>query len=284
MSAQNEIRRATPVSIRQQKGREKIVVLTAYTAPQAKLLDEHVDVLMVGDSLGMVIYGMETTLPVTLEMMIAHGRAVVDASKRALVVVDMPFASYQASLEQAFTNCARVLRETHCGAVKMEGGMEMAETIAFLSERGVPVMAHVGLQPQHVRTLGSYKAQGRLAAERERIIEDALAVEAAGAFAVVLEGIEESLGNDITGRLSIPTIGIGASPTCDGQVLVVDDMLGLTEKPPRFVKKYTDLAKKISDAAAAYAKDVRAGAFPAPEHCVTMPPKPQVVKPRQKKD
>ncbi len=283
MSVHNDsAKRATPVTIRAMKGAEKIVVLTAYTAPQARLLDPYVDILLVGDSLGMVVYGMETTLPVTLEMMIAHGRAVVNASRQAMVVVDMPFASYQASTEQAFLNCARVLTETGCGAVKVEGGAEMAPIIRFLTERGVPVMGHVGLKPQHVRALGGYRTQGKTASEREQIMQDALAVEKAGAFAVVVEATEETLAAEISARLDIPTIGIGASPACDGQVLVIDDMLGLTERAPRFVKKYADLAKKISAAAAAYAEDVRSGAFPAPEHCVTSP-QPQMVKPTPRK-
>jgi 3-methyl-2-oxobutanoate hydroxymethyltransferase len=223
--------------------------------------------LMVGDSLGMVVYGMDSTLPVTLEMMIAHGAAVVRASSRACVVVDMPFGSYQASPEQAFTNAARVLKETGAACVKMEGGAELAETIRFVSQRGIPVMAHIGLMPQHMNQIGGFKTQGKELATRRAILEDARAISDAGAFAVVLEGIVESLAEEITRAIAIPTIGIGASASCDGQVLVVDDMLGLFERSPRFVKKYADMRSVISTAAASYAREVRSGAFPSEAHC-----------------
>lgn len=272
-SQTSDRRRQTSVSLKARKGAEKIVVLTAYTAPVARILDPLVDILLVGDSVGMVLYGMETTLPVSLDMMIAHGRAVVNASKLALVVVDMPFASYQASEAQALLSCARVFSETGCGAVKLEGAAEMAPTIRFLVERGIPVMGHVGLKPQHVHATGGYRAQGRTVEERERVISDALAVQEAGAFSIVLESIPESLGREITRRLSIPTIGIGASPACDGQVLVIDDMLGMNERVPRFVKVYASLGKAIGEAAERYAREVRDGIFPAKEHCLSEPPK-----------
>ena len=273
--------RITVPEIREAKGRKKLVLLTAYTAPVAKLLDEHCDMLMIGDSLGMVVYGMDSTLPVTLDMMIAHGAAVVRASSRAAIVVDMPFGSYQASPEQAFLNAARVLKETGASSVKMEGGAELAPTIKFLTERAIPVMAHVGLMPQHSNAIGGFKTQGKEAASRRAILNDAKAVAAAGAYAVVLEGIVESLAEEITNAIPIPTIGIGASPACDGQVLVVDDMLGMFERTPRFVKKYADLRSTISTAAAAYAKEVRSGAFPTEAHCYGVV-KPEVNKSKRK--
>ncbi|CAH2605597.1 3-methyl-2-oxobutanoate hydroxymethyltransferase (plasmid) [Rhodovastum atsumiense] len=219
------------------KGRGPFVCLTAYTTPMARLLDPHVDLLLVGDSLGMVLYGLESTLPVTLEMMIAHGAAVMRGTQRACVVVDMPFGSYQESPQQAFRNAARLLAETGCAAVKLEGGVEMAETIRFLTARGVPVCGHVGLMPQSVNATG-YRVQGRDAAEAGRVTEDARAVAAAGAFAVVIEGTTRPLAAAITRDLPVPTIGIGAAPECDGQILVSDDMLGLfTAFTPRFVKR-----------------------------------------------
>ncbi len=260
-------RRNTILTIRRHKGQTPIVALTAYTAPMARLLDPHCDMLLVGDSLGMVLYGMESTLPVTLGMMAAHGRAVVGASARACVVVDMPFGSYQASPKDAFAAAAHLLKETACQAVKLEGGAVMAETIAFLAARGIPVMAHIALMPQHVNALGGYRFQGRTQSERDALMRDALAVEQAGAFAVVLEGTEESLAHEITRALGIPTIGIGASAHCDGQVLVSEDMLALTPVQPRFAKRYGDAAALIGEAAAAYAADVRARVFPAREHC-----------------
>ncbi len=259
--------RITVPEIRAAKSAQKIVVLTAYTAPMAALLDAHCDMLMVGDSLGMVVYGMDSTLPVTLEMMIAHGAAVVRASKRASVVVDMPFGSYQASPEQAFTNAARILKETGAASIKMEGGAQLAPTIRFLSERGIPVMAHIGLMPQHSNRLGGFKTQGKDDAARAAILADAHAVADAGAFAVVIEGVVESLARDITRAIAIPTIGIGASAACDGQVLVVDDMLGMFERSARFVKKYADMRNIISDAAKTYAAQVRDGTFPSDAEC-----------------
>ena len=253
--------------IRAMKSAQKIVVLTAYTAPMAALLDDHCDMLMVGDSLGMVIYGFDSTLPVTLEMMIAHGAAVVRASHHACVVVDMPFGSYQASPELAFTNAARVLKETGAASIKMEGGAELADTIRFLTQRGIPVMAHIGLMPQHSNTLGGFKTQGRDDAARAAILADAKTVADAGAFTVVIEGVIESLAAEITRAIAIPTIGIGASAACDGQVLVVDDMLGMFERSPKFVKKYADLRGLITTAATAYAAEVRSGQFPSDVQC-----------------
>ena len=251
------------------KGRKKdgtteqpIVMLTAYTMRTAQLLDPHCDLLLVGDSLGQVIYGLPSTVPVTLEMMCAHGAAVVRGSWHALVAVDMPFGSYEASAEQAFASAARVMKETGCAAVKLEGGEAMAPTIRFLTERGIPLIAHVGLTPQAVNALGGYGARGRSEAEAAKILRDAEAVAEAGAFAVVLEGVMEDLATEITRKVAIPTIGIGASAHCDGQVLVTEDMLGLFERTPRFVKRYDDLATRIGDAVAAYAGEVRARSFP----------------------
>lgn len=261
------LRRKTIRDIQNHKNKTPIVSLTAYDAVFARLLDPHCDLFIVGDSLGMVLYGMNSTLPVTLEQMIAHGAAVVKASMQALVVVDMPFGSYQGSKEAAFNACARVLKETGAQAVKIEGGEEMADTINFLTERGIAVMGHVALMPQHVHTLGGYRYQGRTPIERKKIMQDAVSIEKAGAFAVVLEGVEEKLAATITAKLAIPTIGIGASPDCDGQVLVTYDLLGLTATAPSFVKQYADAAQLISDAAARYASDVRTRSFPTLKHC-----------------
>jgi 3-methyl-2-oxobutanoate hydroxymethyltransferase len=270
MSVQSEIRRLTAPDVRARKGGEPIVMLTSYHAHTAALADKHCDVILVGDSLGMVMHGMESTLPVTLEMMILQGHAVMRGSKRALVVIDMPFGSYEASREQAFMSAARILKETGCGAVKLEGGRRMAETIAFLTERGVPVMAHVGLTPQSINALGSFRAQGRDEAEWASFEDDALAVAQAGAFSVVLEAVAEPLARKLTQSVEIPTIGIGASPACDGQVLVMEDMLGLSPRVPKFVKRYGDLAPGIDKAIADYAAEVRSRAFPGPEHTYAM--------------
>jgi 3-methyl-2-oxobutanoate hydroxymethyltransferase len=260
-------RRITPADIRARKGQTPIVSLTAYTAPIARLLDPLVDFLLVGDSLGMVVYGFDSTVPVTLEMMIAHGAAVVRSTHKACIIVDLPFGSYQASPSDAFRAAARVMAETGCAAVKLEGGAEMAETIRFLTERGVPVMAHVGLQPQSVHALGGFKVQGRSEASQQKVMNDARAIAEAGAFAVVVEGTAEPVARAITGAIPIPTIGIGASAACDGQVLVTDDLLGLiTDMKPRFVKRYAELAPVITAAATAYADEVRARSFPGPEH------------------
>ena len=268
MSAEGLQRRQTATAIRARKGGEPIVCLTAYTAPMAHWLDPHVDLLMVGDSLGMVLYGFDSTLPVTLDMMIAHGGAVVRGSERAFVVVDMPFGSYQESPSQAFRSAARVMAESGCGGIKLEGGVEMAETVAFLTSRGIPVMGHVGLTPQSVNSLGGYRSRGHDEAEAARILADAKAVAEAGAFALVVEGTVEPLARRVSEAVAIPTIGIGASPACDGQVLVTDDLLGLfAEFTPKFVKRYAALGEAVSSAAASYAADVRARRFPGPEHC-----------------
>ena len=265
-TAQGARRPVLPPDIRARKGQAPLVVLTAYTTPMARLVDAHCDIALVGDSVGMVLHGLPSTLGVTMEMMILHGRAVTRGLQRAMAVIDMPFGSYEESPAQAFANAARLMVQTGAAAVKLEGGARMAETIAFLTQRGVPVMAHIGLTPQAVNTLGGYKVVGR-EAEADRVLQDGLAVEAAGAFAVVLEKVPASLAGRLTQALSIPTIGIGAGVDCDGQVLVVDDMLGtFTEFRPRFVHRYAELGKTADEAIAAYAADVRARRFPAPEH------------------
>ena len=252
------------------KGVEPFVCLTAYTTPIARLLDPHVDLLLVGDSLGMVLYGLDSTVPVTLDMMILHGGAVMRGSRRACVIVDLPFGSYGESPQQAYRSAARVLKETGCAGVKLEGGAEMADTVRFLVRRGVPVCGHVGLMPQAVNVSG-FRAQGRNEDEAAEVMADALAVAEAGAFAVVVEGTYEAAARAITEAVSVPTIGIGASPACDGQILVTDDLLGLfTDFTPRFVRRYADLAPAVSEAVAAYAADVRARRFPEPKHCFGM--------------
>lgn len=270
MSIQEQIKRFTAPDIRARKGGDPIVMLTSYHAHTARLADKYCDVILVGDSLGMVMHGLETTVPVTLDMMILQGHAVMRGSARALVVVDMPFGSYEASKEQAFMSAARVMKETGCGAIKMEGGARMADTIRFLVDRGVPVMAHVGLTPQSINTIGSFRAQGRDESDWAPIEQDAIAVAEAGAFSVVLEAIAEPLGAKITKAVPIPTIGIGASVACDGQVLVMEDMLGLTPRVPKFVKRFGDLGPGIEKAMADYAAEVRARTFPAPEHTYPM--------------
>lgn len=259
------VSRLSVPTLRRKKGREKIVVLTAYTAPTACAADAAADVLLVGDSLGMVLYGLPSTLPVKLADMIRHGAAVVRASEKAMVVVDMPFGSYQTSPQQAFKSAARVMQQTGCGAVKLEGGAEMAETIRFLNERAIPVMAHIGLQPQHVHTLGGYRYQGRTAEEEEALLADAKAVEEAGAFAVVLECVEADVAARISQALAIPTIGIGSGAACDGQVLVSEDLLGLTTSPPRFVRAYATQKETMDEAFTAFAADVRNRKFPGEE-------------------
>jgi 3-methyl-2-oxobutanoate hydroxymethyltransferase len=258
--------RLTAPDIAARKGGEPIVMLTSYHAHTARILDAHCDVILVGDSLGMVMHGLETTIPVTLDMMILQGHAVMRGSKRALVIVDLPFGSYETSKEQAFTTAVRVLKETGCGAIKLEGGQRMAETIRFLTERGCPVMAHVGLTPQSVNALGGFRAQGRDRVDWAPIEADARAVAQAGAFAVVLEAVAEPLAAQITRDVAIPTIGIGASPACDGQVLVLEDMLGLSPWVPKFVKRYAKLGPSIEAAVATYAAEVRSRAFPGPDH------------------
>jgi 3-methyl-2-oxobutanoate hydroxymethyltransferase len=263
-------RRITAPEIRARKGAEPIVSLTAYHAHTARLVDPHVDFMLVGDSLGMVMHGYESTVPVPLDLMIMHGAAVVRGSARALVVVDMPFGSYEESPAIAFRNAARVMKETGCGAIKLEGGQRMAETVHYLSERGIPVMAHIGLTPQSVNTLGGYRAQGRQESEWAQIEADARAVAEAGAFAMVIEGVAELLAARITRQVAIPTIGIGASAECDGQILVLEDMLGLSPRVPKFVKRYAELADGIAGAVKAYAEDVRARTFPGREHVYAM--------------
>jgi 3-methyl-2-oxobutanoate hydroxymethyltransferase len=270
MSVQNAIRRLTAPDIRARKGGEAIVSLTSYHAHTARIVDTYCDVILVGDSLGMVMHGLETTIPVTLDMMILQGLAVMRGSKRALVVVDLPFGSYEASQEQAFASAARVLKETGCGAIKLEGGRRMAKTIAFLVERGVPVMGHVGLTPQAINALGSFRAQGRDEADWAPIEADAHAVVEAGAFAVVLEAVAEPLARRITAQIAIPTIGIGASAACDGQILVLEDMLGLSPRVPKFVKRFAELGPSIEQAVKSYAEEVRARTFPAAEHVYPM--------------
>lgn len=259
-------RRVTAPEISKRKGGEPLVMLTAYTARMAELLDPYCDVLLVGDSLAQTIYGLPSTLPVRLETMIAHGAAVVRGSQRALVVVDMPFGSYEEGPERAFRSAARVLQETGAGAVKLEGGARIAPTIAFLRDRGVPVMGHVGLTPQAVNMLGGYAARGRGNAEFSRILDDAVAVDEAGAFAIVVEAVVETLANAISDAVSAPTFGIGASARCDGQVLVIDDLLGMFERNPRFVKRFENLARRIDEAVGAYAAAVRGGHFPEAAH------------------
>ncbi len=270
------IKRVTVPELQSRKGNggDPIVCLTAYHAHTARLLDPHVDLMLVGDSLGMVMYGMDSTLGVTLDMMIAHGAAVMRGSSRALVVVDMPFGSYEESPSQAFHNGARVMKETNCQAIKLEGGQRMAETVRYLYQRGIPVMAHIGLTPQSVNIMGGFKTQGRVKEQWDDLIADALAVEEAGAFAVVLEGMASDLADHITAKLTIPTIGIGASPSCDGQILVSEDMLGLSPSTPKFVKEFASLGEQIASAAQNYAKAVRSREFPAKEHIYSMKKKP----------
>ncbi|KVA22778.1 3-methyl-2-oxobutanoate hydroxymethyltransferase [Burkholderia ubonensis] len=268
MSAHTTTNRKTVTSIRATKGAGSLVSLTAYSTPMARLVDAVADVIIVGDSVGMVLYGMPSTLGVTLDMMIAHGAAVVRGAQQACVVVDLPFATYQESPAQAFRSAARLLAETGAQAVKLEGGPEMADTIRFLTERGVPVMAHIGLMPQQANATGGFKAQGLEPRTAERIFAAALAVEQAGAFSVVIEGTAEALARHITAALAIPTIGIGASPACDGQVLVTEDMIGSFDAyTPRFVKRYADVGAVTRDAIAQYAHDVRHNAFPEAQHC-----------------
>lgn len=270
MSAQAQIKRLTAPDIAQMKGKEPIVSLTAYHAHTAAIADRYCDFLLVGDSLGMVMHGYETTVPVPLELMIMHGRAVVRGAKRALVVVDMPFGSYEESPSVAFRNAARVMKETDCGAVKLEGGRRMAETIHYLVERGIPVMAHIGLTPQSINVIGGFKAQGRTQDQWAALEEDARLVSEAGAFAVVLEAITEPLAARITDAIPIPTIGIGASAVCDGQILVMEDMLGLSPRVPKFVKAFGKVGEAIDGAIRDYAEEVRGRRFPGREHTYAM--------------
>lgn len=272
-TAPSQTRRIGVPELRARKGGEPIVSLTAYTAPMARMLDPHVDFLLVGDSLGMVVYGFDSTLPVTLDMMIAHGAAVVRGSTRACIVVDMPFSTYEASPEDAYQAAARVLAETGCAAVKLEGGVSMAPTIAFLTARGIPVLAHIGLTPQSVNAFGGFRVQGRGDARAADVRADAQAVEDAGAFGIVIEGVPEPLARVITEETSIPTIGIGASPACDGQVLVTEDMIGMFGSfTPKFAKRYAELGDQLGTVAADYAREVKARSFPGPEHCFDAAP------------
>ena len=276
MSAQPQaaVRRTTAPDIRARKGREPIVSLTAYLAATAALADPHVDFLLVGDSAGMVLHGYGSTVPVTLEQMIMHGKAVMRGTQKALVVVDMPFGSYEESPEVAFRNAIRIMKETDCGAVKLEGGSRLGATIRFLVDRGIPVMAHIGLTPQAVHTLGGFRAQGRSKDQWAALEADAHAVAEAGAFSVVLEAIAEPLAERITKAVPIPTIGIGASAACDGQILVMDDMLGLSPRVPKFVKRFAEVGQAMDRAFADYAGAVKARQFPAAEHTYAMKAEP----------
>jgi 3-methyl-2-oxobutanoate hydroxymethyltransferase len=270
MSVQAPVKRISAPEILARKGGAPIVSLTSYHAHTAAIADKYVDFLLVGDSLGMVMHGFESTLPVPLDLMIMHGRAVMRGAKRALVVVDMPFGSYEESPAQAFRNAARVVKETECGAIKLEGGRRMGETIHFLAERGIPVMAHIGLTPQSINSLGGFKTQGREKAQWAAIEEDARVVTEAGAFAVVLEAVAEPLAAKITRDVAIPTIGIGASAACDGQILVMEDMLGLSPRVPKFVKEFGEVGKAIEKAIASYAEEVRARSFPTSANTYAM--------------
>lgn len=263
MSAQTQTRQKNVKDIAAAKGGDPLVCLTAYTAPMAELLDPHCDVLLVGDSVGMVVHGLPSTVGVTLEMMILHGQAVMRTAKQAMVVVDMPFGSYETNSDQAFLNAARVMKETGCHAVKIESGTYAADQIGHLVARGVPVMGHVGLRPQAVNVDGGFRAKGRTGAGWQRALDEAKAADEAGAFAIVVEGVAEELAVEITEAVSCPTIGIGASSACDGQILVTEDMLGLFDWVPKFVRKYGDQKAEISKAIAEYAQDVRARAFPS---------------------
>ncbi|RXD05667.1 3-methyl-2-oxobutanoate hydroxymethyltransferase [Sphingomonas sp. UV9] len=259
------LKRLTIPAIRRQKGKTPLVMLTAYTVRTAQLLDPHCDMLLVGDSLGQVIYGLPSTVPVTLEMMAAHGAAVVRGSYHAVVVIDMPFGSYEASPEKAFESAAWLLKQTGAAAVKLEGGTAMAPTVKFLTERGIPVMGHVGLTPQAVNVLGGYGARGRTPGEAAKIVADAQGIAEAGAFSLVIEGVVEPIAIEITDTIACPTIGIGASAQCDGQVLVTEDMLGMFDRTAKFVKRFADIADTISSATQTYADDVRSRTFPGPE-------------------
>ena len=270
MSDEFAVKRVTAPDIATRKGGAPIVALTAYHAHTARIIDPYVDFLLVGDSLGMVMHGYETTVPVPLELMIMHAQAVVRGSTRALVVVDMPFGSYEENPSIAFRNAARVLKETGCGAIKLEGGAHMADTIRYLTERGIPVMSHIGMTPQAINTIGSFKPRGRFRSEWAAFEEDARAVAEAGAFAVVLEALAELLAARITKQIAIPTIGIGASAECDGQILVLEDMLGLSPRVPKFVKEYAQIGAGIEAAVKAFAGEVRTRAFPSVEYTYPM--------------
>jgi 3-methyl-2-oxobutanoate hydroxymethyltransferase len=270
MSAQTQTRRITAPEIRARKGGEPLVCLTAYDAPMARLLDPHCDLLLVGDSVGMVVHGLSSTIGVTLDMMIMHGQAVMRGANRALVAVDMPFGTYEKSREQAFENAARVLSETGCQAIKIESGTYAAETIAFMAKRSIPVIGHVGLRPQAALADGGFKAKGRTDLEWQRVIDEAVATDQAGAFAIVIEGVAEDLAAEITRAVSVPTIGIGASAQCDGQILVTQDMLGVFDWTPKFVKRYDNMAERTDEAVARYAEEVRSRSFPSAQEVYTL--------------
>ncbi len=273
MSSHATIRRLTTADIRARKNQQPIVSLTAYDAPNAAILDDYCDFLLVGDSVGMVVHGLPSTVGVTMEMMIMHGQAVMRGTQRAMVVVDMPFGSYEESKEQAFKNAARIMQETGCQAVKIESGTYAADTIAYLVERSIPVMGHVGLRPQAVHVDGGFKAKGRNQAEWDKVMAEALAAEKAGAFAIVVEGVAEDLAEEITKTVKIPTIGIGASAKCDGQILVTPDMLGLFEWTPKFVKRYGSQKDNVARAVEAYAHEVRERSFPGESQVYSLKPK-----------
>jgi len=262
VSKQVVSKRVTPPSLRARKGADKIVALTAYTAPMAQLLDPHCDLLLVGDSLGMVVHGLPSTVGVTVEMMILHGQAVMRSSSHALVAIDLPFGSYERSPDQAFDTASRIMMETGAQAVKVESAEGVADSIAFLTGRGIPVIGHLGLRPQAVNLDGGFKARGRNETERERVLAEARATDAAGAIAMVVEGVTPELAAEVTAMVGCPTIGIGASSTCDGQILVTEDMLGLFNRTPKFVRRYAGLRGSIDEAVASYAADVRAATFP----------------------
>ena len=265
--------RKTANDIKSLKRKTPIVCLTAYTAPIARAIDEQIDLMLVGDSLGMVLYDYENTLQVTLEQMIDHAKSVVGASSKSCVIVDMPFGTYEESIDKAFMNAARVMKETNCNGIKLEGGQKISKTINHLTKSSIPVMGHIGLQPQSVLIDGGYKVKGKVKSEWQKYIDDAIAVEEAGAFSIVLEGMAEPLAAEITTILNIPTIGIGASPTCDGQILVTEDILGLSNVAPKFVKKYVDLNDIIKNAVNKYAAEVKDRTFPSLEHVYHMPPR-----------
>ncbi|MBT3169988.1 MAG: 3-methyl-2-oxobutanoate hydroxymethyltransferase [Rhodospirillaceae bacterium] len=281
MSGYSSERRINIRDLAGMKGSRPIVSLTAYSAPMARTLDRHTDMILVGDSLGMVVYGMETTVGVTLDMMVAHGAAVVRATSRACVIVDLPFGTYQESPEAAFRAAARVMAETGCSGVKLEGGVEMAETVRFLSQRGIPVLGHIGLMPQSVNAAGGFGVQGKTDDGARRIRADASAIADAGAFAIVIENTVEALASSLTQELKVPTIGIGASPACDGQILVTEDIVGLGgDFMPRFAKRFAELGTALDSAVSEYAEAVRERSFPAAEHCFIPPAKGAGAKPR----
>ena len=280
MSGHTQDRRINVRDLAGMKGSRPIVSLTAYSAPMARTLDQHTDMILVGDSLGMVVYGMETTVGVTLDMMVAHGAAVVRATNHACVIVDLPFGSYQESPEAAFRAASRVMAETGCSGVKLEGGVEIAETVRFLSQRGIPILGHIGLMPQSVNAAGGFGVQGKTDDGARRIRADASAIADAGAFAIVIENTVEALASSLSQELKVPTIGIGASPACDGQILVTEDIVGLGgDFTPRFAKRYAEFGEQLNKAVGQYAEDVRARRFPAAEHCFTPEAKRSGAKP-----